>query len=418
MKKITFMISFVFYAVFALANADDGIQFARGSWAEITARAKNEKKLIFIDCYTSWCGPCKKLAAEIFPQKAVGDVFNRSFINYKVDMEKGEGIDLARKFHVGAYPTLLWIDANGNVVHRVVSFIKVDVLLAEAHTALNGGSRLAELEKQYEKNKKDPASVRAYVNSLVETSDSRAQEIATYYLSILPKEKYIDSDIFALIAGQAKNPFSPAVTYLFENRAAFDQKFGKNRTDLALTNIYSRYASSLLLPVIKGKKFDEVAFKQFGTLLDKEKFSERDMLLEGMRVKVFMYQKDWKGYAAKINSLIESGLYKNVVGGISSQWYQKVLESDCTDKEVFKSALNWVSFTFNNDFTFNMPYLAKIMDAKVKILERLDDAAALEKARTELAFIKVMEGKQEEFLKKQEERKKMIQAFTNTVRQN
>ena len=61
-------------------------------WQDVLAKAKKENKIVFVDAYTTWCGPCKWMAANIFPTKEVGDVFNASFVNAKIDMEKGEGI--------------------------------------------------------------------------------------------------------------------------------------------------------------------------------------------------------------------------------------------------------------------------------------------------------------------------------------
>src|SRR3989339_764670 len=77
--------------------AQDGIKFETGSWKEVLEKARTEKKLVFIDVYTSWCGPCKLMAKDIFPSKSVGDVFNKNFINYKIDAEKGEGVAIAKK---------------------------------------------------------------------------------------------------------------------------------------------------------------------------------------------------------------------------------------------------------------------------------------------------------------------------------
>lgn len=163
MKEFRLVMLLVFSSVAVLAARVEGIRFESGTWKEITAKAKKENKLIFIDCYTSWCGPCKRLSAEIFPLKEVGEVFNENFINYKVDMEKGEGMSLQKKFHVGAFPTLLWVNADGEVIHRALGFVKEDVLLAEAKKALAGGSYLAELEKHYEENPYNPDVTRAFL---------------------------------------------------------------------------------------------------------------------------------------------------------------------------------------------------------------------------------------------------------------
>jgi len=78
-----------------------GIQLFEGSWDQLKTEAKKQHKPIFVDCYTSWCGPCKMMATKIFPQKEVGDFYNSNFVCYSVDMEKGEGIQLARKFGMG-----------------------------------------------------------------------------------------------------------------------------------------------------------------------------------------------------------------------------------------------------------------------------------------------------------------------------
>ncbi len=75
-------------------------------WKKVLKKAKKEKKLIFVDCYTSWCGPCKMLANKVFTQDAVADFFNATFVNAKYDMEKdADGVLLKEKFGVKAFPT-------------------------------------------------------------------------------------------------------------------------------------------------------------------------------------------------------------------------------------------------------------------------------------------------------------------------
>ena len=74
------------------------IVFREGNWEKILKQAKKEKKLIFVDCYTSWCGPCKMLAKNVFTQDKVADFYNTEFVCVKMDMEKGEGPPKSMKY--------------------------------------------------------------------------------------------------------------------------------------------------------------------------------------------------------------------------------------------------------------------------------------------------------------------------------
>ena len=95
----------------------EGIDFEHGPFSEVLARAKREGKLVFMDCYTSWCGPCRMMSSVVFTRKDVGDVFNAHYVSFKCDMEKGEGVELAKKYNVKVYPTMLILDADGQVVY-------------------------------------------------------------------------------------------------------------------------------------------------------------------------------------------------------------------------------------------------------------------------------------------------------------
>lgn len=106
-------------AVFTLTHTE-GIQFSDLSFDEALKKAKEEKKLVFMDCYTTWCGPCKLMSDQVFNRKEVGDYFNKHFINLKRDMEKGEGKDLAGRYNVDAFPTMFLLDSNGNVVYKLL----------------------------------------------------------------------------------------------------------------------------------------------------------------------------------------------------------------------------------------------------------------------------------------------------------
>jgi thiol:disulfide interchange protein len=110
-------------------NTGIGINFQTGNWNETLELAKKENKLIFLDIYASWCGPCKLLKSKTFPDAKVGAFYNINFINYAVDAEKGEGINLASIYSVTGYPTLLFIDGNGKLVAKTMGYHNPDELL-------------------------------------------------------------------------------------------------------------------------------------------------------------------------------------------------------------------------------------------------------------------------------------------------
>lgn len=113
-----------------------GIRFFSGSWQQVLAEAKRQHKPIFVDFYTAWCPPCKRMAKEAFPNPAIGEKFNESFINYQVDAEVGEGFVLARQYTVGSYPTALYITPAGELVHRSVGYGGVNAMIQQANLVL------------------------------------------------------------------------------------------------------------------------------------------------------------------------------------------------------------------------------------------------------------------------------------------
>ena len=121
----------------AAVPGGSGIAFKSMTLEKAKKEAMKSGKLIFIDAYTDWCGPCKRMAATSFKDLAVGQLFNANFINLKIEMEKNpEGPGIARKYSVKAYPTLIIIDGTGKVVKQTIGMKSKDQLLALAESVL------------------------------------------------------------------------------------------------------------------------------------------------------------------------------------------------------------------------------------------------------------------------------------------
>lgn len=153
MKKIISGIS-IFCAI--TISAQEAIQFQELPFKDIIAKAKKEKKLVFIDAYASWCGPCKMMEKNVFTQKAVSDYYNTNFINARFDMEKGEGRDIASKFGVRSYPTYLFLNGEGELVSRNTGYMEESLFVAMAQDINSPGNKKGSLKDRFAGGEKDP----------------------------------------------------------------------------------------------------------------------------------------------------------------------------------------------------------------------------------------------------------------------
>ena len=173
-------LTFAFCLMTFALRSQEGMTFKHnGDWAAAVEQAKTENKLIFMDAFTTWGGPCKMMSAQVFPNAEVSKFFNASFVNVKMDMEKGEGVELAKKFSVMAYPTLLFIDpSDASVVHRTAGFHAVDEFIQLGKNALDPSKRLRSMELRFAKGDRDPEFLYNYTTAKAASYDGSAGPIA------------------------------------------------------------------------------------------------------------------------------------------------------------------------------------------------------------------------------------------------
>ncbi|QJW91328.1 thioredoxin fold domain-containing protein [Spirosoma taeanense] len=133
-----FLLALSLFLLLTTVRADEpvGIRFFAGSWQDALAEARNQNKPLYVDFYTTWCPPCRRMAREAFPNPKIGEKFNAHFISYQVNAEAGEGPEIARQYGVGGYPTALFITPTGELVHRAVGYGGVNAMLQQADQVL------------------------------------------------------------------------------------------------------------------------------------------------------------------------------------------------------------------------------------------------------------------------------------------
>ncbi|WP_460473632.1 thioredoxin family protein [Emticicia fontis] len=134
MKKHIIWILLIGYTSLAQAQ----MKFVHGrdkSMQQILADAKAKKLIVFVDVYTTWCGPCKWMDEHTFVDARVAEKFNKEFINFKVDGDTSEGQVVRNLYKIGAFPTYLFIAPEGKVLHRIEGVMPAQVLMDEADFA-------------------------------------------------------------------------------------------------------------------------------------------------------------------------------------------------------------------------------------------------------------------------------------------
>lgn len=179
-----------------------GIIFRQDDWQNVLMQAKAQKKLIFVDIYTTWCGPCKEMDKKTFTESSVGDKFNARFINYKVDAEKGFGVNLAKRYNVTSYPTCLFVDATENLMYKQEGLLRAPDLLKEADMVLNNQANAKPrwaLEKLYNEGRRDSEFLSEFisVNSLYTIDNTNLVE--EYVKSLTPIQYSSDKTLRIIV---------------------------------------------------------------------------------------------------------------------------------------------------------------------------------------------------------------------------
>lgn len=199
-----------------------GIKFFTGSWKDVLAEAKRQNKPVFVDIYTTWCGPCKLMAKQAFPDAKVGEKFNANFISYQIDAEKGEGITVARKYAVDAYPTSLYVSGNGELIHRAIGYGGIPGMLTEADKAIAAAkdpNPLSAMEKQYESGTRDAEFLANYLSKRAAVGIPNGEALDAY-LKVVPETEWGLEKNLAIIGGNLMTANSKAFALLADKAPA------------------------------------------------------------------------------------------------------------------------------------------------------------------------------------------------------
>ncbi len=318
----------------AFSFGQTGMKFEESTFKVALEKAKKEKKLIFLDAYATWCGPCKLMVKNIFPLQSVGDYYNSNFINTKLDMEKGEGLELAKKYGVKVYPTYLFIDGDGKEVHRTVGYVKEEDFIQFGKDAINPEARLTTLVKRFEDGEKDPVFLKDLAFKMMYSDQALFSRILGRYFEVNAGKELTKEDINLLL--QSLNSVESETYKIFKEKKTEIEKVIKPEA-------YTKINNNLLLAKVYKNNYN----KDTKVLNEKQYLSEVEAILSkdeaqkallSAKAKVALAKKDIPTWQ---NLMIEK--YKDVtnidpyeLNDISWRFFENV-----TDKTGLLKAITW-----------------------------------------------------------------------------
>ncbi len=260
----------IFALVAVVAMMAQGMKFEpKGTTLEqASVKAKAEGKLIFLDCFTTWCGPCKKMDRDVFPQEKVGAYMNPNFVCLQIDMESEYGAPLAKKLQVQAFPTFVIFNADAKEIGRFVGGSIADEFLKNVKEKSRDNSS-ADLQKRWESGDRDPQFLLQYLQTLnASYKGDDANLVAEALLEGKEQTFAADSTLRMIFFRNITNPFAKAFVYTAKHPEALAAKMGERNVQMKLDNVLNNYHRQLITEQEDGSvSFDQQRFDHFLALL-------------------------------------------------------------------------------------------------------------------------------------------------------
>ncbi|WP_343671686.1 thioredoxin family protein [Chitinophaga sp.] len=248
------------------------IAFEHAPLSDLLARSAKEHKLIFVDCYTSWCGPCKEMSAHVFTQDTVADFFNSRLISLKLDMEKGEGPEVGKKYRVAAYPSYLLLNEKGELVYKFIGGMPAKEFLKKVAEGMDPDNRVAQIFRKYDAGDRSPALMREYIVLTLRNREvKRAKELnAEYTQSLTAQQKLLPENWFLYgenqFSRELSDMHSPNFTYLVTHWRDFAKVKGIDSINHKISGVFRKMTSYCMEGYyqkdIGYKKEDFVAYRE------------------------------------------------------------------------------------------------------------------------------------------------------------
>jgi thiol-disulfide isomerase/thioredoxin len=236
--KSFFVLLFISLASTSIAQTS-GIRFTNDSLLiDILKKTKTDNKLIFMDCYTSWCAPCRMMDKQVYSDNEVGRFFRRNFLSVKFDMEKSEGIIIKKKFNVEAYPTFLFLNPKGELVFKAVGFADPKSFINIAQDALNANINILTNKV----NSKGRTATDIFSFLLANPRYTKKDSLMNLYYTMISPENRLSIEAWTLFDRYVTDIDCDYYKYFLGHRKQFEDKYGAKKVSDKLVYSFMTYS--------------------------------------------------------------------------------------------------------------------------------------------------------------------------------
>jgi thiol-disulfide isomerase/thioredoxin len=244
------------------APAAAQVDFRKATLAEALEQARAEDKLVFLDAFTEWCGPCRMMDRDIFPQQEVYPFINEKFVSVKFDMERGEGVELAKRYDVNSFPTYLILQSDGTLAHRLIGASATPSEFMERLTAAYGvATQTREIEAEYNADSADLEVAVRYLQALKAAGDrARAEEVMDRLMVALSEDEKCSPELWFIYEDDFLSGFGTAnFDRVVLDREAFNAAIGREKVDRRIFDVLDRRLIDLIVMRDKSSSVGDVA---------------------------------------------------------------------------------------------------------------------------------------------------------------
>ena len=385
-----------------------GTHFEHGlSWQQVKEKAKKENKFLLVDCFTTWCGPCKYMASTIFPQEKVGEFFNKNFVNVKVqfDQTKNDSEEvkswyanaqtMSKEFKINAYPTFLIFSPQGELVHRIVGGGEADEFIARAQMALNPETQYYTLLKKSESGNPTPETLKQLaVSAEAAYDEENSEKFANAYIDT-QKDLYTKENL-EFIGRYTRSTKSKGFELMLKDPEKTDAILGKGKSNKILSNII---LEENIYPALRKPNVNiDSLVAAVQAKYPKVDINEPTDLI---KIQIFQTEKKWNKFQPAVLSYMKK--YGTEVTAEMLNSFAWTVFENCKDPDCIAEALSWSKRSVDEtqskepsylDTYANLLYKLGKKDQAIAMQQKAVDLVAAEnKAQYQVTLEKMKKGK-------------------------